>query len=237
MQSVTAGTATVNGQIRLVVTDGNGTRNVDATVLGLKSAAYTESSAYATSAQGTLADNAVRSITADTAADNGKIRLVVNTGGTTANVDVTVTGLGSAAYTASSNYATAAQGTLATNAVRSVSAAATTTAGRIALTVNQGGTSTTTNIDVPKVVKTEGDQTVGGAKTFSDGVTFSGASFNYTGMENATADADRNIWFSDSSMRGKPTYNDNFKYNPAQRKLTLGGGAITYDAATDTFTV
>lgn len=400
VQSVTAGTAAVNGQIRLVVTDGNGTRNVDATVLGLKSAAYTESSAYATSAQGTLADNAVRSITAGTAADNGKIRLVVNTGGTTANVDVTVTGLGSAAYTASSSYATAAQGTLATNAVRSVSAAASTTDGRIVLTVNQGGTSSTTNIDIPgwskkaddfqlnlstsggtpqadkfmtvdynsadsnngvliklamvsghgngssyrflqdvilsvnylgevsgevfkyygqdatydsatrkfgdifwtvdttnkvvvfytllgqyatlkmtpykrlnsssggiitqhtgsavqyssgtkvwangnattyarlnEVVDLTTDQTVGGAKTFSGGVTFSAAAFNYTGIENATADADRNIWFSDSSIRGKPTYNDNFKYNPAQRKLTLGGGSITYDASTDTFTV
>lgn len=142
---------TGDGQFRLVwgyVNDSTTTSSLIVTVKGLKSAAYTESSAYATAAQGTLADNAVRSITAGTAADNGKVRLVVNTGGTATNVDVAVTGLGSAAYTASSNYATAAQGTLATNAVRSVSLAASNTKGKVVLSVDRGGTTTTTNIDV-----------------------------------------------------------------------------------------
>lgn len=60
VQSVTAGT-------------GNGTIKVDGTdvsVTGLKSAAYTESSAYATSAQGTKADSAIQSVSGETAVAN-----------------------------------------------------------------------------------------------------------------------------------------------------------------------
>ena len=57
VQSVATGTA-------------NGTIKVDGTavsVYGLKSAAYTESSAYATSTQGTKADSALQSISGNTA--------------------------------------------------------------------------------------------------------------------------------------------------------------------------
>lgn len=60
VQSVAAGT-------------GNGTIKVDGTdvsVTGLKSAAYTESSAYATSAQGTKADSAIQSVSGETAVTN-----------------------------------------------------------------------------------------------------------------------------------------------------------------------
>ena len=57
-------------------------------------------------------NSGVRSVASGTA--NGTIS--VNTNGTSA--DVSVTGLGSAAYTASSDYATAAQGTLASTAVQ-----------------------------------------------------------------------------------------------------------------------
>lgn len=161
------------------------------TALGLKSAAYTESTAYATAAQGELADSAVQSITigtangtisvdgvnvpvkglgtaaykADTAFDaagtaaglvntlnvtdtavtgkyvsavsetNGKISVTradlptytLTTGSTNGtvkfnNTDVAVKGLGSAAYTDSTAYATAAQGTKADNALQSISA-------------------------------------------------------------------------------------------------------------------
>ena len=41
------------------------------------------------------------------------------------------------------------------------------------------------------------------------------AGFNYTGIENATTDAARNVWFSNASAKGTPCYNDNFKFNPA----------------------
>ena len=59
----------------------------------------------------TIANSGVRSIT--TGSTDGTIS--VNTGGTTTNVSVH--GLGSAAYTSSSAYATASQGTLAENAM------------------------------------------------------------------------------------------------------------------------
>lgn len=39
-------------------------------------------------------------------------------------------------------------------------------------------------------------------------------------FENATANASRNVWFSDSDVRNKPVYNDNFKYNPITQILT-----------------
>ena len=68
------------------------------TIYGAKKYADSLASNYATAAQGTLADNAVRSVVEGS--NNGTIS--VNTGGTTA--EVSVHGLGSAAYTASSAY-------------------------------------------------------------------------------------------------------------------------------------
>ena len=56
--------------------------------------------------------------------------------------------------------------------------------------------------------------------------------FNYTGIENGTTNASRHVWFSDSSNRGKPVYNDKFKYNPSTDVLTVG--SITGNATTAT---
>lgn len=56
--------------------------------------------------------------------------------------------------------------------------------------------------------------------------------FNYTGMANGTDNTNRNVWFSDSSNRGKPVYNDKFKYNPSTDVLTVG--SITGNATTAT---
>ena len=86
--------------------DTNGTIKVgeeEVAVAGLKSAAYTEASAYATAAQGALADSAVQEVVEG--ATNGTI-LVDDT-------PVAVHGLSSAAYTETTAYATAAQGTKA----------------------------------------------------------------------------------------------------------------------------
>lgn len=83
------------------------TQSAVRTFLGLGTAAYSASTDFATSAQGTLATNAVRSITAGTAASNGQVRFSVNTGGTSANVDLAVLGLNTAAYVASDTLATA----------------------------------------------------------------------------------------------------------------------------------
>ena len=82
------------------------------TSLGLGSAAYTNSTAYATAAQGALAASALQKADIETGAANGTIKVD--------GTEVAVKGLGSAAYTASTAYASAAQGTLATNALQKI---------------------------------------------------------------------------------------------------------------------
>ena len=92
------------------ITEGstNGTISVggeDVPVHGLGSAAYTESGAYATAAQGAKADSALQKADITSGSANGTIAVK--------GTDVAVKGLGTAAYTASTAYATAAQGTKA----------------------------------------------------------------------------------------------------------------------------
>lgn len=87
-------------QARDITTGGaNGTisvKDTDVAVKGLGSAAYTEASAYATAAQGTLADSALQSEDITEGAANGTIAVNGN--------DVAVHGLGTAAYTDSTAY-------------------------------------------------------------------------------------------------------------------------------------
>ncbi len=98
LDNVTIASGSTNGTIKLTKTiNGSSSSTDNIAVAGLKSAAYEESSAFATASQGTLADNAVRSIESGTASTNGKVRLVVNTGGTSANVETAVTGLSAVA--------------------------------------------------------------------------------------------------------------------------------------------
>ena len=93
-EGATNGTISVNGE--------------DVAVHGLKSAAYTDATDYATAAQGALADSALQKGDVATGATNGTIAVD--------GTDVAVKGLGSAAYTESSAYATSAQGTKADQA-------------------------------------------------------------------------------------------------------------------------
>lgn len=99
------------------ITVGGTTKNITAATmkasLGLGSAAYTASTAYATSAQGGKADTALQAENITSGSANGTISVK--------GTNVSVTGLGSAAYTASTAYATAAQGTLAANALQKIS--------------------------------------------------------------------------------------------------------------------
>lgn len=179
------GTAEDNGKVRLVVTLGSGTaKNIDMEVKGLGSAAYLDSSKFATADQGALAKAAVRSVSPTAADTNGTVKLLVDTGGTVKNVVATVAGLKSAAYTESTDYATAAQGTLATNAVRSVTITkSATVAGRITLTVNKGGTETTTNIDLDATgnyLPLDGSKPMTGPITVKAGDSFKGGPFVFT---------------------------------------------------------
>lgn len=177
VQSVSISTGDANGQIAITV---DGTKT-NASVKGLGSAAYTNSSAYATASQGTLATNAVRKVA--TGSSNGTIAVTTGTGsatdvavkglgsaayktagsasgnvpvngaalGTTANVPVVTNAsgqliphasgaLGTAAFKAAGSFATSTQGAKADTAVQSVSLASGTNNGTVKLTVN--GTAT-----------------------------------------------------------------------------------------------
>lgn len=52
-------------------------------------------------------------------------------------------------------------------------------------------------------------------------------------FENATANASRNVWFSDSATRNKACYNDNLKYNPVTQIMTtnISGSAASATTA------
>lgn len=106
--AITVDTATTtNGQVKFSMSS----KQLKGTVNGLKSAAYTEASAYATAAQGTKADSALQKASIATGTANGSISV----GGT----DVPVKGLGSAAYTASTAYDASGAATTALNSAKS----------------------------------------------------------------------------------------------------------------------
>lgn len=47
--------------------------------------------------------------------------------------------------------------------------------------------------------------------------------FYFSGIIEATTNADRPVWFGGQNKTGAPTYNNNFKYNPFEHKLKLDG--------------
>lgn len=53
------------------------------------------------------------------------------------------------------------------------------------------------------------------------------AGFTYSGIESASTNASRNVWFSDANTVGRPVYNNNFKYNPSTTVLTIDKLTIT----------
>ena len=185
VKSVSISESTENGKITLTV---DGTKTT-VPIHGLKSAAYTESSAYATAAQGAKAESAVQSVSLASGTNNGTVKITVN-GKTTDNI--AVKGLGSAAYTASSAYATS------------------------------GHTHTKAQIGLGNVDNTaDKDKSVKHATT-ADNATTAGSATTATNVsgENATGDTARHVWFSRSDSETKRVYNDNFKYNPATNLLT-----------------
>ncbi len=111
IQSVALSGGTNNGTIKLTV-DGVSTDNINVT--GLNSAAYQAANSFATAEQGAKADSAIQSISLESGTNNGTINLTVDG----ASSSVAVKGLGTAAYTASTIYATAAQGAKADSAIQ-----------------------------------------------------------------------------------------------------------------------
>lgn len=85
-------TASSNGSINLTMSG----KKLQAAIVGLKSAAFSDASAFATAAQGTLASTALQKDDITTGSTNGTILVKGSS--------VAVKGLGSAAYTASTAY-------------------------------------------------------------------------------------------------------------------------------------
>lgn len=105
--AITVDTAnTTNGQVKFSISS----KQLKGTVNGLKSAAYTESSDYATSAQGTKADSALQQANIATGSANGTISVK--------GTNVPVKGLNSAAYVATSAFDTAGAATTALNSAK-----------------------------------------------------------------------------------------------------------------------
>lgn len=81
-------------------------------------------------------------------------------------------------------------------------------------------------ITVPKAdashagIITNAAQNITGVKTFKTGVTIDKSSgFLYSGIESATGNAARPVWFAYDGVNGKPVYNANFTYNPSTKTL------------------
>lgn len=79
-------------------------------------------------------------------------------------------------------------------------------------------------------------QSFGGIKTFttinSTNLTVTGSSgFSYTGIETATGDKARPVWFAYDGINGKPVVNTNFTYNPATQTLSVANLSGTADKA------
>lgn len=68
-------------------------------------------------------------------------------------------------------------------------------------------------------VVTNATQGLYGQKTFYGGVVFDNTTFNYSKIETSSADADRPVWFSDSTTVGKPVYSTSFTYNASTKTL------------------
>lgn len=196
VQTIVLSTGTNNGTLKLTV-DGKDTDNI--AVKGLGSAAYTNSSNYATAAQGTLATNAVRKVTTGSA--NGTISVTTGTGSAT---DVAVKGLNSAAYKAAGS----AQGNVPIN-----------------------GASLGTTDNVPVVTNTSG-QLVPHASGALGSAAFKGAESFATAAQGAKADKSvQSVSISSGTDNGtiKLTVNGNATDNIAVKGL--GSAAYTASGA------
>ena len=99
---------------------------------------------------------------------------------------------------------------------------------------NGGDSPTTITINGATTEKaglmTAEEQSFAGEKEFTDTTTFSGTSgFEYSGIESATSNSARVVWFAHANKKGTPVYHNDFTYNPGTKTLTVGkiSGTIT----------
>ncbi len=131
VQVITLQPGATNGTVTLGV---DGVETV-VPVPGLGTAAFQPSTAFATAAQGILADSSIQSVTLAQGGINGTLHIVVDG---TPGADISVAGLGSAAYQNIAAFATAAQGALADTAVQTITFTPGTTNGTFLASINGG---------------------------------------------------------------------------------------------------
>lgn len=109
-------------------------------------------------------------------------------------------------------------------------------------TRGSGDTSLKLSLPIASAIKsgivTTDAQSFGGTKTFttinSTNLTVTGSSsFSYTGIETATGDKARPVWFAYDGINGKPVVNANFTYNPATQTLSVANLSGTANKATN----
>lgn len=109
-------------------------------------------------------------------------------------------------------------------------------------TRGSGDTSLKLSLPIASAIKsgivTTDAQSFGGTKTFttinSTNLTVTGSSsFSYTGIETATGDKARPVWFAYNGINGKPVVNANFTYNPATQTLSVANLSGTANKATN----
>lgn len=107
-------------------------------------------------------------------------------------------------------------------------------------TRGSGDTSLKLSLPIASAIKsgivTTDAQSFGGTKTFttinSTNLTVTGSSsFSYTGIETATGDKARPVWFAYDGINGKPVVNTNFTYNPATQTLSVANLSGTANKA------
>lgn len=72
-----------------------------------------------------------------------------------------------------------------------------------------------------QIISSNGGEINGGTLTVSKT-----SGFNYSGIEEGTSDAFRNVWFSDTGAKGKPCYHSGLLYNPGTRDLAIDGHSV-----------
>lgn len=109
-------------------------------------------------------------------------------------------------------------------------------------TRGSGDTSLKLSLPVASLTKsgivTTDAQSFGGTKTFttinSTNLTVTGSSgFSYTGIEIATGNKARPVWFAYVGTNGKPVVNANFTYNPATQTLSVANLSGTAQKASN----
>lgn len=167
----------------------------------------------------TLTNSGVRAVASGTA--NGTIS--VNTNGTSA--DVAVTGLGSAAYTSSSDYATSAQGALAATAVQPGDLATVATSGSY---TDLSGTPTIPTVNDATITITQGGVTKGSfTLNQASGDTIALDAGGGSGLPDQTGQSGKFLTTdgTDASWSDKPLVNKATGGN----SITVDGTAVTYN--------